>query len=242
LSEKGTLFMSVIDLHCHLLPGVDDGARDFSVTEEMLAAAARCGVTDIAATPHLTQPEQLADLEKYRRLLEETRERASSRGIRVHRGFEVNYRMFSGMDFSFLRDVCLGDTPYFLLELPGRRLFPNWDVVLSKLALSGYRPIIAHPERYAYVQEDPAIVEEFLSFGCRLQVDAGGLFGGLFSTERLTAANLLKKGAVHFIASDAHAPETYRILDRALRKFSDQLAVPARKGDAGKRGGTPFSH
>ena len=231
------------DLHCHLLPGVDDGAQDFSQTEAMLRAAARCGVTDIVATPHLTKPEQLKDLQKYRDLLAETQALADAHGIRMHRGFEVNYRMFSGLAFSFLGDACFDGSTYFLMEMPTRRLFPNWDVVLSKLALAGYTPIIAHPERYAYVQENPAMVEEFLSFGCLLQVDAEGLYGSLFSSERITATNLVRHGRVHFIASDAHGPEAYRLYERAMRKFASLLTAPPKGGKKGGRTGyAPSAH
>ena len=86
----------------------------------------------------------------------------------------------------------------------------------------GYLPIIAHPERYFYVQKDMGIAREMMDYGCELQVDAGGLLAGPWSAEQKTARKLLERGMASYIASDAHRPEQYTVYGKVFRKFRDE--------------------
>ena len=121
-----------------------------------------------------------------------------------------------------LHDYCLAGTPCILLEFSNERLVPDWEILLTEIVDKGYMPIIAHPERYTYIQKDLGIAEEMISYGCELQVDAGGLLAGLFTAERKTARKLLSEGMVSYIASDAHRPEHYATFEKVWRTFKGE--------------------
>ncbi|MBR2942135.1 MAG: phosphoesterase [Clostridia bacterium] len=206
----------MIDIHCHVLPGVDDGARDEKETNEMLARAADVGISSVICTPHVYHPENQV---KNQRALRRSRDIAHANGVALSMGCEFNYSALAKVKDYELAPFCLAGTPCILLELSNDRLFPDWEFVLTEIAERGYMPIIAHPERYSYIQKDVAVAQALISFGCELQLDAGGLMAGLFSAERKTARKLLAEGMVSYIASDAHRPEHYRVFEKAYETF-----------------------
>lgn len=209
----------MIDIHTHILPGVDDGAKDERMTEEMLARAADAGISAIICTPHVYHAEDQAH---NRLALPKAREIAHNHGISLAMGCEFNYRALLKTGTDNLNDYCLAGTPCILLEFSNERLVPDWEILLTEIVDKGYMPIIAHPERYTYIQKDIGIAEEMISYGCELQVDAGGLMAGLFSAERKTARKLLSEGMVSYIASDAHRPEHYAIFAKVWRTFEGE--------------------
>ena len=206
----------MIDIHAHILPGVDDGAKNEKMTEEMLARACDAGISAIICTPHVYRPE---DQPRNRVAFAGAREIARKQGISLAMGCEFNYRALLKTGIDDLRAFCLAGTPCILLEFSNDRLIPDWEIMLTEIVERGYQPIIAHPERYTYIQKDIRMAEEMLSYGCELQVDAEGLMAGLFSAERKTARKLLSEGMVSYIASDAHRPEHYAIFEKAYRAF-----------------------
>ena len=211
------------DFHAHLVPGLDDGARDFDQSLQMLRAAASQGVTDIVTTPHLRHAQQLEKAQVYQQRLEQVRRLAQPLSIRVHRGYEVNYRLLAELTPNQLGPACLENSRLLLLELPTERLFPNWESVISSLVRSGYQIMLAHPERYLYFQEHPSFLDDFLSYGLMAQIDAAALYGGFFSQEKHTAMAFLKKGRAYCLASDAHSPREYQYLGRALAQYGNLL-------------------
>lgn len=209
----------MIDIHAHVLPGVDDGAKDERMTEEMLARATDAGISAVICTPHVYRPDDQA---RNRLAMPRTREIAHRHGISLSMGCEFNYRALIKTGTEGLEGFCLAGTPCILLEFSNDRLVPDWEILLTEIVEEGYLPIIAHPERYTYIQKDIGIAEEILSYGCELQVDAGGLMAGLFSLERKTARKLLSEGMVSYIASDAHRPEHYATFEKAWRTFKGE--------------------
>ena len=206
----------MIDIHAHILPGVDDGAKNEKMTEEMLARAGDAGISAVICTPHVYRPE---DQTRNREAFAAAREIARKQGISLAMGCEFNYRALLKTGTDELHAFCLAGTPCILLEFSNDRLIPDWEIVLTDIVEHGYQPIIAHPERYTYIQKDIVLAEEMLSYGCELQVDAEGLMAGLFSAERKTARKLLSEGMVSYIASDAHHPEHYVVFEKAYRTF-----------------------
>lgn len=206
----------MVDMHVHILPGVDDGAKDADMTRAMMRRAADAGITLMIATPHVYRAD---DQLKNRQALRMTRSVAHECGIALNLGCEFNYRALRSSGMQNLDAFCLSGTPCLLLEFANDHLMPRWDAVISEIMDNGYLPIIAHPERYGYVQRDFAIAQEMHDLGCEMQVDACGLMAGLFSAERRTARKLLKEGLVSYIASDAHRPEDYDDFEKAYRVF-----------------------
>lgn len=210
----------MIDMHVHILPGVDDGAQDAVMTKAMMRRAADAGVTMMFATPHVYRVEdQLSN----RRALLPARTIAHEQGIGLHLGCEFNYRALQQNGVQQLDDFCLGATKCLLLEFSNAHLIPRWDAVISEIMDYGYLPIIAHPERYAYIQRDFGIAQTLSDLGCEMQVDACGLMAPLLSAERRTARKLIKEGLVSYIASDAHRPEDYDDFEKAYRTFGGDL-------------------
>ena len=206
----------MIDMHVHILPGVDDGAQDEQMTRQMMRRAKDAGIDYIVGTPHVYRPQDQA---VNRSMLRLTRRIAHEYGIGMAMGCEFNYRALLAADTGNLDAFCLAGTPCILLELPADQMMPGWEGTISEMIDRGYLPIIAHPERYAYVQRDIGVAHAMCDIGCELQVDACGLMAGLFSAERKTARKLLSEGMVSYIASDAHRPSDYDDYEKAWRTF-----------------------
>lgn len=210
----------MIDMHAHILPGVDDGAKDEAMTREMLKKAADTGVDHIICTPHVYAPE---DQRRNLKPLGRVRQLAREFGIVVNPGCELNHRAFLRMRIEDFAGFCLGPTRCVLLEFPYDNLTPNWEEFLSGLADAGYMPIVAHPERYAFIQRDTHLAQEMVMMGCEMQLDASGLMSSLLDPERRTSRWMLKNGLVSYIASDAHRPKHYDTFGRAQRAFAADL-------------------
>lgn len=206
----------MMDMHVHILPGVDDGARDAQMTRRMVSRAADAGITWMIATPHVYRAE---DQHRNRRGLRIARAIAHEAGIGLGLGCEFNYRALLKVPPERLDAYCLSGTRCILLEFGCDQLPPQWDTMISAMTDCGYLPIIAHPERYSYLQRDFGVAREMRDLGCELQVDAGGLMAPPLSAERRTARRLLREGMAAYVASDAHRPEDYDGYERAYRTF-----------------------
>lgn len=215
----------MLDMHVHILPGVDDGAVDEKMTREMVRRAREAGITRMVATPHVYQPQdQMKNLQALGHA------RAITRRVRLplSMGCELNHRALLGLSMQELEGFCLGPTRCILLELPVERMLPNWDAIVCEMMDWGYQPIIAHPERYLYLQKDFDVAKEMVELGCEMQVDATGLMAPLMSAERRTARRLIKNGMAHYVASDAHRPEDYDAFEKAYRVFSREWPTRSR--------------
>lgn len=208
--------MRAMDIHCHILPGVDDGAGTQKETRDMLAAASRAGLQDIIATPHLKSTRE--DTDSIRAAWEQVKPLFESVGIALHLGFECNYRLLLDWEAGALRPFCLAETNVVLLEFSSRGLPLHWENSIQEIQRQGMDVIIAHPERYAPVQQDLSIAIRMVQIGCELQISAGSLMGGMFSKERACAMALLREGLAHYLASDAHCAADYKLYEQAKKK------------------------
>ena len=207
---------TMTDMHTHVLPGVDDGARDLVSALKMLERAKRLNIATLVATPHARRAR---DIDVCREAFKRFSPEADKFGIRLLMGFEVNYRMLDNMDN--IRQCVIEGTNRLLLELPEQALMPNWDSILIELREANIRPVIAHPERYRYIQNDTDRAALIRSYGCEMQIDARALTLMPFSTEGRCARRLLREGLCDFIASDAHRPEDYNHFEKAFAKYRD---------------------
>ncbi len=198
----------MIDIHTHILPKVDDGPRSWEESLHMLRLAEEAGTRTLVATSH--QPGgwrgPRPPLPAVYALVEELNARARSAGIGVQvvPGAEI-YLTARAAELIMAGELpTLNGTHYVLVEFG----FDSWpdDVERSarRLVEAGYRPVIAHPERYRLLQHAPDRVHVFLEMGCLLQINAGSLTGR-FGREALRLADwLFTRGLVHCVASDAH--------------------------------------
>ena len=214
---------TLADLHCHLLPGLDDGAQRLEDTRRLLDSAAEQGVSEIVFTPHF-YPEHMdaSDfLGARERALEQTLPLLESRGIRYRVGAEIRITPF--LAELPLRELAFSGTRYLLLELVFE--YEPFDVrgVICRLREKGYTPILAHIERYPYVEQDPELLYEWVKAGALAQVNAGWLLHDGKAKRRLE--QYCRRGLVHVIASDAHSVEHRpQNLADAYRTLSPELA------------------
>lgn len=202
------------DIHCHILPGVDDGARNLTESGQMLCAAQRVGVTSIVCTPHVRDPyfdyERMWDA--YERL------KAYAQGFPITMGFEVNHTKLMELGMEWADYLHFDGSNEFLLELSSRCTeldFAEYESTIYELQARGYEVIIAHPERYRAIQKNLDLAEELVRMGCKLQASADFVTGGRLGREKRPAKKLLERGLYTYIASDAHRVQHYENLRRA---------------------------
>lgn len=218
----------MIDLHLHLLPAVDDGAASLDISREMLARAASLGFTSLAATPHLSGPLTPQYDACVRSALHEVVNAANGIPVTIELGFEIllspdlPHRLDRG------ERSRLADSTTVLVELP----FAGWPLyaeqTLFDIQTLGLRPLLAHPERYATVQDEPERALELAQRGVLMQVTFGSLVGLFGKSAQRTAELLLRDEAVTVLASDAHsAGQRFVSVEEGLRR-AEELVGPAR--------------
>lgn len=206
------------DVHCHILPGVDDGARSLDESLAMLAAAREAGITSIVCTPHCRDPyfDYDAMWDAYDLLVEH------AGGFPLTMGFEVNHAKLMDLGMQWADHLHFDGTNEFLLELSTRARKPDFDVyerTIFELQAKGFQVIIAHPERYRAIQEDVEVARRLVKMGCQLQVSADFVAGGRLGAERKPARRLFEENLVSHIGSDAHKVEHYRYYAEARRDY-----------------------
>ena len=195
----------MIDLHVHLLPGVDDGPSTPKAALEMARVAVADGIRTVAATPHVsaryrTPPQAIADMVAgLQNLLH-----AESVPLRVLTGAEVAPERLHELGDDDLRLLTLGGGPYLLLECPFEASYPLSEHV-ADLQARGYGVLLAHPERAPFLRRDPAEVARLVASGAMTAISGGSLAGHFGDSARRFAGTLLASGLVHVVASDGHA-------------------------------------
>jgi protein-tyrosine phosphatase len=232
------MLQALIDLHSHILPGVDDGARTLEDSRALAERSAAEGVTAIAATPHVRgdYPTTAGEMERrVAALREDFREQAIA--IEVLHGGEIDLGMLEEIHEDDLRRFSLAQTGlYLLLETP----YYGWPLgiagLVHDLAARGFRVVLAHPERNAQVQADASRLEPLIEQGALIQVTAASVDGRLGRSSKRTAERLIELGMVHLIASDAHPPDlraaglaaaATAVRDRGLARYLTEEAPAA---------------
>jgi protein-tyrosine phosphatase len=193
----------MVDIHCHILPNLDDGAESMEIACGMAEMAIEDGVTHIIGTPHAS-PDHVFLPDVIRQRRDELQSR-----------FEGRLVFATGCDFhlSFenLQDIrhdawrfTLNQKKYLLVEFADYSIPPSLDQALHELQLAGLRTIVTHPERNPLIRSQPARLYHWLQQGCYAQITAQSLLGKFGKPAQEMAEEWLGAGAVHFIASDAH--------------------------------------
>jgi protein-tyrosine phosphatase len=195
----------MIDLHSHILPGLDDGAPDADAAEAMARAALAAGTETIAATPHIREdhPFALEEIGTRTRALQERLD-VSGIGLRVVPAGEVALTRCAELGDAELASLALGDGPYLLVESPYSYATDLLETQVFDLQRRGFRPLLAHPERSPSFMEDRERLRTLVSRGVVCSVTAASLTGRFGRTVQGAAAAMVRDGLVHDIASDAH--------------------------------------
>ena len=208
--QRGREWSQVVDIHCHIVPEVDDGAWDMDTAVAMARIAEGCGVNKIIATPHFKGiPEELEALpymkQQFRRLQSAVKRELPR--LELIFGMEV---LCVPQTIEMARHGLLptmGNTRYVLTEFYFDAGASFMDAALEEMRSCGYLPVVAHPERYAAVQRDPGLAGRWFERGIVLQLNKGSILGAFGRRAEDTALRLLYRGMAHVIASDAHSPQ-----------------------------------
>jgi protein-tyrosine phosphatase len=215
----------VIDIHSHILPGLDDGSPDLEASVAMARMAAEAGTTDIVATPHADLQYEF-DPELVESKIAELAE-ACQGIVRIHYGCDFHLYYDNVQDaLANPSKYAVNHKRYVLVEVSELLVLKSADEVLARMRSAGMLPIITHPERNGILQRHIDKLAAWVTEGCRLQVTAQSLHGSFGKGAKRFSTELLNRGLVHFIASDAH--DTVRRpprLDEAYRWVLEEFGA-----------------
>ena len=218
----------MIDIHCHILPEVDDGPKSWEMAEAMCRMAADDGIEHLVATPH-SNDRYFYDRQYLSTLLQSLRQRVGPRpALSLGCDFHLSYDNMQAA-LRTPEKFCIGESRYLLVEFSNFSIPQQVDDWFTQVQQRGITPIITHPERNPILQQDPQRILKWVELGCAVQVTASVFTGFWGPRPREIADWLLKKEALHFLSTDAH--DTKRrvpILSEArkviAKDFGEELA------------------
>jgi protein-tyrosine phosphatase len=211
----------MIDVHCHILPGVDDGAETWDMTLDMCRIAKKDGITHIVATPHANSQFPF-HREKHAEQLEELREKIPDIEFSLGCDFHASYENVSDAERNPGRYTIAGGQ-YLLVEFSDFQVRGQMAEILFRLHSAGLETIVTHPERNPVIAEYPDLPEQFVSMGARLQITAAALVGEWGRQQKKTCETLLRKGLVSVIATDAHEARRRKPVLSTAREAASRL-------------------
>lgn len=200
----------MVDLHIHIIPGIDDGAKDEKTTREMLKIAAAQGTTHMVATPHVIEGDWLPDWETILSHCDNLRRAAGDLGL--------NLTLYPGGEIAMSMDIldlikgpgpyCLNGGRYLLVEFPAAEIPDFADDFFFTLQTRGVTPVIAHPERHPVIARQPERLAQWINRGILTQLNCTSLAGKMGERTRQTAELLVANQMIYSLGSDAHGLRT----------------------------------
>lgn len=213
----------MIDMHCHIIPSVDDGSKSLEVTMEMAKKAVSLGYEGIFATSHYIDNSNELDKVEFKGKVKALNDVLSQNGInlKIYEGNEIYYTP-NLLELLQNNKVCtLNNTRYFLMEFPMSGFVFDMENSIRNVIRAGYIPVIAHPERYEFVTKDIKKLLPLIEEGALLQINVGSINGFYGRTVKSNVKKLIKYDMVHLIGTDAHDPhKIYDIGEKSLKKLS----------------------
>jgi protein-tyrosine phosphatase len=197
----------MIDIHSHIMPDMDDGARTLEEAVTMAEIAARDGIEQMVSTPHMynglsLNPDPSEIMDRVREL-----QNAVGSILKILPGNEVHISHEIAELVKARRVTTINNLNYMLVEFPQLTVPIGADELFYKLQLQGICPILVHPERNSQIQSKPSIVQTYVERGILIQVTAMSVTGEFGPGPRQTAERLLRHNCVHFLATDCHRTE-----------------------------------
>lgn len=212
----------MIDFHDHILPGIDDGSRDIEETLVLLKEAKNVGFDKIILTPHYKEGFYQVEVEEKTELFNKVVELAEREvpGLQLYLGNEI---MATGNIVEYLDEnkaSTLNETRYVLFELPMNSKPVNFSDIVYEMKSKKLIPVLAHPERYFFVQDNPEIIYDWIEQGVLMQQNFGSIIGQYGKKAKIIAKKMLENDSVHFLGSDVHRPNTvYANMSKSIDKI-----------------------
>jgi protein-tyrosine phosphatase len=195
----------LIDIHCHILPGLDDGPANLDFSLQMARAAVAAGTQLIVATPHIRADFDVDPGEIESRVdLFNDRLQRERMPLRVLPGAEIGWANALELDDTLLAKLALGSGHRILLESPYGRQHVDLEGIIAGLSERGFQAVLAHPERCPLFQKDIGRLRQIVAAGTLCSITAASMLGRFGETPRAFTVELLREGLVHDVASDAH--------------------------------------
>ena len=208
----------MIDFHSHILPNIDDGSKNMEETIELLEEAQKAGFTKIISTSHYM--EQYYETTEKNRLELIKKIQQKDQGVEILPGSEIYITDELVEVLKEKKASPINNSKYVLFELPLNVKEIGAKEVVYRLIENDYIPIIAHPERYSYVQQDINYIEELTQMGALLQANYGSIIGMYGSKAEKTVKKLLKNNSIQFLGSDVHRPgQVYEKMPKIIKKL-----------------------
>jgi len=193
----------MIDVHCHILPGIDDGPESMDLSLEMAESAIADGITHVVATPHAND-EYFFDFARVQVVRDELQAKLAGRlTLATGCDFHLNPENLEALRAN-AAPFCINQKDYLLVEFNEYSIPPAMDQTLHEIQLLGLRPVITHPERNGILRAQSERLAKWVRLGCFVQVTAGALTGAFGSGAQKDVWRWTMGGIVHFVASDAH--------------------------------------
>lgn len=198
----------MIDLHCHLLPGIDDGATDMDMSLAMARMAVDDGIHTLACTPHIYPGLYDNEARGIRAAIVALQDRLDAEGIPLRLVEGADVHLDPGLVDGLRADrvPTLAGSRYLLLEPPHHVAPPRFEESVFALAMAGYVPVITHPERLTWIEQHYAVFGRLVKAGCWMQLTAGSVSGRFGPRPKYWSERMLDEGLVHLLATDAHHP------------------------------------
>lgn len=196
----------MIDLHCHILPGIDDGAPDMDTALAMARLTVENGVKVLACTPHILPGVWNNTGQEIRVAVARLQTALDEAGIplRLVTGADVHIAPDLVAGLKSGRVLSLHDTRYLLIETPHHVAPPNLDALCFDLLSAGYVPVLTHPERLTWIDRHYDLFVQLVHAGVLMQITAGSIIGAFGKSPQYWGERMLEDGLVHILASDAH--------------------------------------
>ncbi len=218
-----------VDIHCHILPGLDDGPESVEESIRMLDIAKEDGITDIVASPHIFKGVYENTVSGIMEALEELR--PESPGTRLYAGADLRIGRNLVKKIEEGEIPLINDKNYLLLELPTYSIPPLRELenVIHSLKIRGFTPIITHPERNAAILSNMDVMAKLSDFGVAFQLTAMSITGNFGGEVQRASLRMIKERYIHLVASDAHdsvkrPPVLSRAYEVVSKKFGEEAA------------------
>ena len=214
------------DMHSHLLPGLDDGSKSVEESIDYISTLSALGYKKLICTPHIISDLYFNNRETIEPAYELLKQAVADAGLDIELGFAAEFMI--NPEFSELvqqgKMLPFGDN-YLLVEMGFLSSPPNIKEVIFDLIIRGFKPVLAHPERYSYLHNSFEVIQDFAANGCLLQINLLSLTGHYGKPVKQTAERMIKEKIVSFAGTDLHHERHLGLLQHmaADRKIMDQL-------------------